>query len=85
MGNFGTYKFAFFGENNLTGISQYENFTDFDNKDFTLKNNSVLKYAGQPVLAGSDGSNISFDGIANIGPYMQLPKPTNSSIFKQGG
>ena len=85
MSNFGTHKMAVFGEHNLPSISFYDNFVDWDNNDFRLQKNSVLKDAGQPILVGSDGTDISYDGTANIGPYIELPKPTPQRLFIQGG
>ena len=76
---------AVFGEHNLPSISFYDNFVDWDNNDFRLQKNSVLKDAGQPILVGSDGTDISYDGTANIGPYIELPKPTPQRLFIQGG
>ncbi|MBN1457695.1 MAG: hypothetical protein JW912_07580 [Sedimentisphaerales bacterium] len=81
----GTYQFVRMGENNITEVNPYQNFQDWDNRDFSLKQDSILIAAGQPVLSGLDGSNPKYTGQANIGPYLAFPKPTPKLLFKQGG
>jgi hypothetical protein len=85
LSDWGTHKFVRFGEHNLNNIDPYDNFVDWDNRDFRLQKNSILAGAGQPVLVGSDGQNGQYSGVANIGPYTELPQSTPRQLFIQGG